>query len=218
MGVVLLLMTICGTILATVLLAISYLTTREWLKYFVLGGLTTWFSFYIIIFLVSSIFSVERTLSRNEPKEYCGFYLDCHMHTAVANVTKTKTIGDKTAKGEFYVATIRVSSDARQASLNLVSPNFEVIDANGNLYQRDASLEKPDPAWDQKVSAGGSFEKDVVFDLPTDIKNPRLDIRDGYGIDRVIEAVLVGDEDSLFHKRTYFGLDSNNQVAQNDYK
>jgi hypothetical protein len=207
-------MTICGSVLAAVLLAISYLTKKESLKYFVFGGLTTWFSFYIIIFLVSSIFSVERTLSWNEPKEFCGFYFDCHMHAAVTNVTKTKTIGDKTAKGEFYVTTVRVSSDARQASLNLVSPDFEVVDSSGNRYPRDVSFEKPDPAWVQKVSPGGSFEKDVVFDLPTDIKNPRLDIRDGYGIDRGIETILVGDEDSLGHKRTYFKLDNGNQVAQ----
>jgi len=214
MGVLLLLMTICGLILAGLLLAISYSTKKEWLKYFVFGGLTTWFSFYIIIFLVSSIFSVEQTLSWNQPKEFCGFYFDCHMHAAVTNVTKSKTIGDKTASGEFYVATIRVSSDAKQAALNLVSPEFEVVDAYGKRYKREASLEKPMPAWDQSVPAGGSFEKDVVFDLPSEIKNPRLDVRDGYGIDRVIESVLVGDEDSLGHKRCYFKLDDGNQVAQ----
>ena len=45
------------------------------------------------------------------------------------------------------------------------------------------------------------------------MQNPRLDIREGYGIDHAIEAVLVDDEDSVFHKRNYFLLAEWEQTA-----
>lgn len=48
--------------------------------------------------------------------------------------------------------------------------------------------------------------EEKVFDLPANVKNPRLDIKEGYGIDHAIEAVLIGDEDSVWHKRNYFAL------------
>jgi len=52
-----------------------------------------------------------------------------------------------------------------------------------------------------------------VFDLPIDARSPRLDIREGYGIDHVIEALLVDDEDSVLHKRSYFSLTEAGQTA-----
>ncbi len=213
MGVILMLMTIGGLIFAAILLGFSYFTKKIWLRTFVLGGVTIWLVGYVILLFVGSIFSEEKTLALNEPKEFCGFYLDCHLHTAVSDVQKTKTFGGKTANGEFYVVKIKVSSDAKQEPLNLITPNFEVVDANEKHYQRDAGLEKPEPNWEQKVPAGGSFEKEVVFDLPSEIKNPRLDVREGYGIDHAIEAILVGDEDSFLHKRNYFKLEEQPQIV-----
>ncbi|MBA3599970.1 MAG: DUF4352 domain-containing protein [Acidobacteria bacterium] len=214
MGVILMVMTIGGLIVAAVLLIISRVTKKVWLKHFVFGGLTTWFAAYIFLLFCGSFFSVERTLDLNEPKEFCGFYFDCHMHTAVADVRKTKTLGDETANGEFYVVNVKVSSDARRAELGLTAPKFQVIDDAGRRYERVEDLTASGNPFEQKVPAGGAFEGEIVFDLPIDVKNPRLDIREGYGIDHIIEAVLIGDEDSIGHKRNYFKLDASNQVVQ----
>jgi hypothetical protein len=63
-----------------------------------------------------------------------------------------------------------------------------------------------------------SFEKEIVFDLPPDVENPRLDIREGQGIERVIEAMLVDDEDSVFHKRAYFTLADTTQTVAMESK
>ena len=213
MGAVLLVMTIGGLSAAAILLIVAFWKKIGWLKTFVLGGVTVWFVFYIMIFFIASGFSVEKTLSLNEPKEFCGFYFDCHLHAQVTDVQKTKNFGGRTANGDFYVVRIKISSDAREMPLNLLTPNFEAVDAAGTRYERDADLEKPAPDWQQKVPAGGSFEKEIVFDLPADVKTPRLDIREGYGIDHAIEAILVGDEDSLGHKRNYFKLEQQSQVA-----
>ncbi len=212
MGAILLLMTIGGSILALILLAIAVRTKKTWLKHFVLGGVAVWFSFYIIIFLMSSIFSVEKTLALNEPKAFCGFYLDCHLQTAVLNVQKTKTIGDKTANGEFYIVKVKVFSDAKNPSIamRLLEPKAVVKTGSGEVFTRNSDAESLLPTaqipLNKDVKTNEPFEKEIVFDLPPDAKNPRLDISEGYGIDKVIEAVLIGDEDSLGHQRQLFKL------------
>jgi hypothetical protein len=219
MGVILMAMTFGGLLIAAVLLVISFYTKKTWLRTFVLGGVTTWFAGYMILLLVSSIFSEEKTLGLNEPKEFCGFYLDCHLHTSVSGVRRAKTIGDKTASGEFYVVTVKVFSDAKRASLGLHAPQAQVSDDNGRTFERDADAENiligsaTEQPFDGKAQAGGSFEKEIVFDLPADVKNPRLDIAEGIGIDKLIETVLIGDEDSLLHKRNYFKLAEQTETA-----
>lgn len=218
MGVLLMLMTIGGLIVVAVLLAIAFITRKPWLKKFVLGGVAVWFIFYAVMLIGASLLSREKLLSPNEAKEYCGFYLDCHMHTAVTNVRKTKTIGDKTANGEFYVVTVKTFSDARQATLGLLTVDAKVLDNQARSFGRDLAAEVQlgeQPPFEKKISPFESFEKQIVFDLPEDAKNPRLDLREGYGIDHAIEAILVDDEDSILHKRNYFKLDANYQVAQN---
>lgn len=216
MGVLLMLMTIGGLIVAAILLAAAWLNQSAWLKKFVLGGVAVWFAFYIAMLLGFSVFSTEKTLALNEGKEYCGFYFDCHMHTSVTDVQRTKTIGGRIANGEFYIVRVKVFSDAKQATLGLSTVDAHVVDAAGGEHPRDINAEDQlpsQPPFDQKISPVESFEIEIVFDLPTDVQDPRLDMREGYGIDHVIEAVLVDDEDSILHKRSYFALTDPTQPA-----
>jgi uncharacterized protein DUF4352 len=209
MGVLLMLMTIGGLIVAAILLVFAWLNESAWLKKFVLGGVAVWFAFYIAMLLGFSLSSKDKTLAIGEPKEFCGFYLDCHMHTAVDDVRRTKTLGDRKADGEFYIVTVKVLSNARRATLGLLAVDAHVIDAARKTYTRDIDAESqlPDqPSFEQKILPLGSFEKEIVFDLPIGIQNPRLDMCEGYAIDHAIEAVLVDDEDSILHKRNYFAL------------
>lgn len=216
MGAILLAMTIGGSIIAAILLAISVWKDKSWLLNFVLGGVVVWYSFYIIIFLISSVFSEEKTLALNEPKEFCGFYLDCHMHTAVTDVRKAKTLGDRTANGEFYIVKVKVFSNAKRESLQLIETEAKVVDEQKREFRRDLEAEKflgAQPEFEKPIAPTESFAKEIVFDVPADARNPRLDLKDGYGIDRVIEAILVDDEDSLFHKRQFFGLAQQTRIA-----
>lgn len=218
MGVLLMLMTIGGVITAFILLMISIFTKKAWLRKFVFGAVAAWFVFYTILLFGTSLLSKEKTLALNEPKAFCGFYIDCHMHMAVTNVRKTKKLGDETANGKFYVLKVKVFSDAKQAMLGLITVDARVIDEQNREFARDEQAESQlgeQPPFEKKISPVESFEKEIVFDLPADLKNPRLDIREGYGIDHIIEAVLIGDEDSIFHKRNYSKLEASNQVAQN---
>ena len=211
MGVLLMLMTIGGLIVATVLLVVSVVTKKTWLTKFVLGGVAVWFVFYDVMLLGFSLTSEEETLALKEPKAFCGFYLDCHMHTAVSGVRTAKTLGDRTANGEYYIVKVAVFSNAVRATLGLTELGANVIDAAGGHYHRDLKAEAQlptQPEFEKRIGPEESFEKEIVFDLPFDVQDPRLDLREGFGIDHMLETVLVGDEDSILHKRTYFKLGS----------
>ncbi|HUR98313.1 MAG TPA: hypothetical protein VMZ26_09650 [Pyrinomonadaceae bacterium] len=216
MGVLLMAMTIGGLIVAAILFSISIFTKVTWLQNFIIGGVVVWFVFYFAMLFGFSAASKEKDLALNEPKEFCGFYLDCHMHTAVTDVRKTRTIGNKTATGEFYIMKVKVYSDARAATLGLITVDAHVVDAERRTYDRDMDAEAqltPQPDFEKPIALVESFEKEIVFDLPKEIQNPRLDLREGYGIDHAIEAVLVDDEDSIFHKRNYFSLPQSVQTS-----
>jgi hypothetical protein len=214
MGVILMAMTIGGLFIAAILLIVALWKKIGWLKKFVFGGVAVWFALYAVLLFGASLSSEEKTLAPGEPKEFCGFYLDCHMHASVSDVRRTKTFGDKTAKGEFYIVKVKIFSDAKRVDLGLLAPELFVIDADGKAYRRVEDAENSESSFDKKVPAGGSFEKEVVFDLPPDVKNPRLDVAEGIGIDKAIELVLIGDEDSILHKRARFSLEPQTQTAK----
>jgi hypothetical protein len=201
--------TIVGLCIAVVLIGIAWLNHNSHLKRSVLGSVALLFVSYALSLLAASLTSRETLLAFNEPKAFCGFYLDCHMHAAVVGVRQTKTIGDNTADGRFYVVSVRVFSDAKRASIGLLEVDARVEDASDNSYTRDLTAEQALPAqpvFEQKLGPGDSFTKEIVFNLPVNVKAPRLDIREGYAIDHFIESVLICDEDSLFHERKYFDL------------
>jgi hypothetical protein len=206
MGVLMMLLTIGGLGAATILFIFAVWKKQVWLRNFVLGAVAVWFAIYGVTLLGFSLASREKALGFNEPKTFCGFYLDCHLHASVSGVRKTKTTGDKTADGEFYIVKVKIFSDARRAALGLHAPDFYVVDDSGARYERVEAVENPAPPFDRKIPAGAGFEREIVFDLPRDAKNPRLDVAEGIGVERVIEAVLIGDEDSILHRRNYFRL------------
>ncbi|MEP6705652.1 MAG: hypothetical protein ABJB34_12665, partial [Acidobacteriota bacterium] len=135
------LITIGGLIVAAVLFAPSVYIKKKWLRNFVFGGVAVWFAFYIAMLFGASAVSKEKDLALNQPKEFCGFYLDCHMHTAVTDVSKAKTIGNKTAAGEFYIVTVKVFSDAKAATLGLLTVDAHVVDVYDQKYTRDMNAE-----------------------------------------------------------------------------
>jgi hypothetical protein len=205
------LLTTGGLLAAGVLFAIAWLNESAWLKKFVLGGVAIWLAFYALMLIGASLMSKERLIAigDKEGKEYCGFYLDCHMHTAVSAVRRVKTIGNKTANGVFYIVTVNVFSNASRATLGLLTVDAHVVDVAGRTYTRDLTAEEalaPQPDFERQVGPNEHFDKEIVFDLPVDVAQPKLDIREGYGIDHAIESVLIDDEDSIFHARNYFKL------------
>ncbi len=213
MGLLMMMLTIGGLGMAFILFVVARWTEQAWLSKFVLGAVTVWLVFYTPMLLGVSLASREKTLGLNEAKEFCGFYIDCHLQASVSTVRTAKQFGDKTANGFFYIVKVKISNDAIRVELGLHDPKFEVVDKQMRTFKPIKFSDCSGNFFEQKVPAGGSFEGEVIFDLPTDVTNPRLDISEGIGIDKVIEAVLIGDEDSIFHRRTRFKLTEQTQTA-----
>jgi hypothetical protein len=207
-------MTIGGLILSTVLFAIAWLNESAWLKKFVLGGVVIWFAFYAAMLIGFSLASKDRVLGVGEPKEFCGFYLDCHMHAEVTSVRTTNQIGNRTAKGTFSIVGVRVFSDAKNPNIafRLIEPRalIEVDDHTAITRDLESEALLPTAAVDLggEIKGSQTIEKEIVFDVPATLPDPRMQIAEGYGIDSAIEAILIDDEDSIFHARNYFDLRS----------
>lgn len=121
-----------------------------------------------------------------------------------------------TAAVVFEELKVEVFSDAARETLGLHTVDAHVIDATGRTYNRDMLAEAelvPQPEFEKRVGPEEHFVKEIVFDIPTAADFPRLDSRETSGFDRVIEAILVGDEDSILHKRSYFRLDTRAETA-----
>lgn len=212
MGVLLLLMTVGGLVAAGILLVIAIAGQRVWLTKFTLGGLAVWFAFYTAMLVGFSFASTEKVLALNEAKEYCGFYLDCHMHTVVTGVRAAEQIGDRGASGRFFIVNVKAFSDARNPAIafRLLDPKARIVLANGEKIERDLDAEKLLPT--AAVSLGAdikgreTLEKEIVFEVPAGVSEAKLLITEGYGIDKVIERFLIDDEDSFLHAQTFFKL------------
>ncbi len=219
MGVLLMLMTIGGLVVAGILLIASLIMKKAWLAKWTLGGVIFWLMAYTVTLVGFSLMSDERVLGMGEAKEYCGFYLDCHMHSEVMSIRTAQQIGDAQAKGIFYIVGIRVFSDARNPniSLRLIEPKARILMPDRTYAERDMVAEAQLPTANvdlgSDIRARQTIDKEIVFDVAKPSPDLKLLITDGYGIDRAIESVLVGDEDSFFHARTFFSLNDRRDVA-----
>jgi hypothetical protein len=206
-GILLLLLTVVAAFVATVGVIHALLREkRELLQAIGLGALI-WAAAYAAILLTMSLTSRPRVLGLHEPKQFCGFYLDCHMGISVEAVDTAKTI----AAGRLWVVTVSVSNSARRVPLRLHHACAVVTDGQGRRFVRDTAAEQQlaggtDASLDRQVEPGTSYMVRLVFDLPVDAATPILAITEGYGIDHLIELVLAGDEDSLLHAKTSFRL------------
>ena len=86
------------------------------------------------------------------------------------------------------------------------------IDDQGNRYaysvggqksldetNQSTPLEMP---WFHSLGPGESSERQIVFDLPADARNPSIEITEG----QWPSYLVIGDENSFFHKKTRIRL------------
>jgi hypothetical protein len=206
-----------GTLGLTLLLIIAtvvlFFTRRVWAKYSLLA-ITVLLGGYIAVLAFFSFASFDRTVARGDEKFYCG--MDCHIAYSVQGVERTKTIGDTVANGEFYVVTVRSHFDERtiapwrgDSPLNPDPPALTLVDASGHSYQVSEAGQK---AWDiahpqqhslsDGLRPGESYQTTWVFDAPADAASVRLFA----GWNGFPSYVLIGDEASPKHAKTYFAL------------
>lgn len=180
------------------------------------AGLAGLVGVYLIALVGVSTASQRHVLPPGEVKRFCGAYLDCHLGVSVEGVKIEPRVGDPgrtlAAKGAFHIVTLRVSSDARRATLTPYGLRAVVVDERGRRFGRHREAERALPGagadrpLEQAVPAGGSYTRTIVFDLPPDAIRPAVSVTEQAFPDVALEWFLIGDEDSIFHRPTLLGL------------
>jgi hypothetical protein len=174
--------------------------------------------FYLAVLLIFSFASSEQVLARGAEKHFCE--IDCHLAYSITDVRESKTLGDApnqlTATGAFRLVTIRTRFDettiGRNRGDSLLYPNSRVVsisDENGKEYFPSATaqsvLEKTQTAGTAMtipLRPSETYSTTLAFDLPADIKNPTLWIREG----ELLTRFVIGHENSFLHKKTRFQI------------
>jgi hypothetical protein len=170
----------------------------------------------------ASLVSQEWTLSPGAEKYFCE--IDCHLAYSVSGAKTAATIGAGTseakAQGRFMIVTVRTRFDETTISRNrgdrpLVPYPREIslLDAAGNSYPVSEAGQKALDALGeagasmiQPLRPGESYVSRLVFDVPAGIANPRLLIASPSD-PRWIGTVLIGSEESVWHKKVFLALD-----------
>ncbi len=208
-----------GTMGLTVLLGVAtivlFFRCRSWARYSLLA-IVVLLAGYGLLLTAFSYTSFDRTAKRGDEKFFCA--MDCHIAYSVQNVKRMKSIGDMAAHGEFVVVTLRSHFDERtiapwrgNGALIPDPPTLEMIDGSGRSFPLSSAGQT---AW-TKANANSfshsltdplrpseSYETTWVFDVPFDTPSVRL-FAGWHGFP---SYVLIGDEDSPGHRKTYFAL------------
>ena len=202
------------------------LLTRRWepaRKIFI--ALVALSCLYGATLLAASLGSSEKILRTGGRKYFCE--VDCHLAYSVTGVQTAKTLGsgeqEATADGMFYVVTLQTYFDPETTSANrgngVLHPNLRmmrILDDAGESYAPslegllvlETTTAKMMPL-DQALRPGEKYETTFVFDLPSDAKNLRLWLTDPLPVN----WLLIGHENSFFHKKVYFALESAKAVV-----
>lgn len=175
--------------------------------------------FYLLAMLAFSFVSREKVLAFGVEKHFCE--IDCHLAYAVVNVVRTKTLGlpphEATARGNFYVVTVRTRFDETTIGPargdGPLAPNgreITVTDWEGNLYGLSSEGQQALSAaggagtpLDTALRPGQSYTTNLVFDLPLDVRRPVLWMREG----DMLTHLMIGHENSFWHGKTRFSLE-----------
>lgn len=174
---------------------------------------------YAVTLLLFAAASRDRVLAPGEEKYFCE--VDCHLAYSVVEVRRAKALGPpgrtERAGGLFHVVVLKTRFDPETISSRrprdlLLTPNQRLVvvtDGSGRGYlpspeglaalrasgEESAPLERP-------LNPGESYLTRLVFDLPVDIKEPRLLLTESMWPTRL----LIGHENSPGHRKTSFAL------------
>ena len=173
---------------------------------------------YLGVLLFFSFTSREENLRKGDRKYFCE--IDCHLAYSLEEASRTKLPGvppqTAAAGGAFFVVTVKtwfdpttIASFRGNGSLKPNPRAVFVVDDTGNRYGVSPAglkaLEEsrgPQTPLSRVLRPGEAYTTTFVFDLPDGVRRPRLFLGDAPGV----EALLIGHENSLFHRKVYFEL------------
>jgi len=153
---------------------------------------------YVLLLLVGSVTSRGRTLAPGAEKHICE--IDCHLAYSVASATSEPLAGGLVR----HVVTVKVRFDgetisSRRSRTATLAPNARfvaLVDDAGHQYPGSTDgLTRP-------LAPGESYTTDIAFEVPMKASGLRLILRNG----DPETSVIIGHENSLFHRKTTFAL------------
>lgn len=170
----------------------------RWILRIELAGL----ALYAALFLVASLTSGTRELPLGKEKHICE--VDCHLAYAVTTARTAQQWDGKTARGTFYVVTVRVRFDSatiapwrpRDVPLTPSGRTVALVDDRGRRYPAAAE------PLHRQLLPGQEFTTDFVFDLPADATNPRLILASGDWPTHF----MIAHENAFLHGKLLFRL------------
>lgn len=190
------------------------------------SALACMLAFYTGLVLVFSVQSRDHRLARGEEKYFCE--IDCHLAYSVMDVRRAKTVGDPpsqaTAAGTFYIVTVKTRFDEQTISPTRgnmpLTPNLRrlaVYDEQGRSYglspRGQRALELAGGSGTPLATPlrpGEAYTSTLVFDLPDQVRNATLLINEAM----LPTLFIVGHENSPWHGRTFFRLDSDDAILR----
>jgi hypothetical protein len=161
---------------------------------------------YIAIVVVVSLATPRRTLPQSERRcwdEWC---------LTVERVTRADSLGPSAVAAlddYLYVVDVRISNLGKGRAQRENGVVLYLLDASGRRYDPDFQSERAlvsagraGDALDTQMPAGGSFVHRVAFRVPRNAAGLGL-VKEGSGP----QALIIADNESLFHKRTITRLD-----------
>jgi hypothetical protein len=185
----------------------------------VLLGTTVIIGLYGGALVTASALSRERLLLPGEKKYFCE--IDCHLAYSVDGVEIARDLGvpprTAHAAGQFHIVALRTWFDESTTSPKRprdvpLYPNPRVVyvmDESGRRYEPSidaesalAAMGRTSTPLTQPLRPGESYETYLVFDLPENVKKPRLFV----GAEPTVEFVLIGHEMSPWHRKVWFAM------------
>jgi hypothetical protein len=210
--------------IATFFTAVTFLAMALWA--FVRGrygralriavGMGGFLAVYMGTVVIVSILTPRRVLGMHEDQcfdDWCLAAAQCSLARAIG----TGPIA-ATAHGVFYVVTLRVSSRAGRVAQRAPDAAVYLMDSRGRKYFPSSEGQR---AYDgihgeskplsTLLEPLESFSTIRVFDLPADAQGVGLVVAHG----EVPGWFIIGDSQSLWHKRTVIRLESTDTIEPN---
>jgi hypothetical protein len=175
---------------------------------------------YLILLGGVSFASTEKVLPAGGWKYFCE--IDCHTAYSVIGAQTAEALGQEmqqtVAHGKFIIVRMKTWFDERTISSHrgngLLTPNprkVVLVDDTGRRFEPSADgqaaferLGKASTPLTAALRPGESYTTNFVFDVPKDARGTRLLITE----DDPETRLVIGHENSIFHKKIYFSVES----------
>jgi hypothetical protein len=193
---------LAAAMLAGVLVLVSlygFARKKSWAKMTV-ALLTGEVGLYLLLLAGFSIFSHQRILTRGEEKYFCE--MDCHLACSIADAQWTVEGPERklevTVRTRFDANTISPRRP-KDAALSPNPRNVVLLDGAGHAWIPSKIEGTP---LTQELIPGESYTTRLIFPVTQEASGFRLSITSEGGP----LPLLIGNEMSVGHKKTYLGL------------